>query len=190
MVRRYNKIICIYLINITNVILSATFKILYNITNCNKLVEGGINLNNQDISSYYPAGQRILKRKGYDEYNYRNFIKVFSEDIKVADRTILASTNTTRIQDNIENNEGKQSFLAIFYYLLLLVLVASLYNLYNAIISSFNFENMKYNEGSILNLVIALFIFFVIFIITWKVKKEELRSKRTATAGKLRVLDI
>jgi len=147
-------------------------------------------LNNQDISSYYPAGQRVLKRKGYDDYNYENFMKVFGDDIKATDRRILEDTSTTRIQDNIENNEGKQSFLAISYYLLLLALVAGFYNLYNAIISSFNFENMKYNEGNIWNLLVALFILIVIFIITWKVKKEELRSKRTATAGKLRVLEV
>ena len=42
---------------------------------------------------YYPAGQRILKKKGYDEYNYENYMTVFGDDIKKEDKKDIESSN-------------------------------------------------------------------------------------------------
>jgi len=136
--------------------------------------------------SYYPAGQRKLRDKGL-EYNYDNFIRIFGDDIKDKDLEILKSSDKTRIKDNMNKNEWMQSFLAILYYLLLVVLVGSGYNLYNIIITNFSTENNKIIVNNIWHILISGIIFIVIFYVTWKVKKEEIISKKTSEAGNLKL---
>ena len=54
-------------------------------------------MNNHDISSYYPSGQRKLEKQGV-EYNFENFIDNFSNRIKTEDLVIIESNDTTRIE--------------------------------------------------------------------------------------------
>lgn len=138
------------------------------------------------ISGYYPAGQRILKKKGYDEYNYENYMKVFGDDIKDNDKEILNSSDKTRIRDNMINNAGMQSFLTILYYLLLIVLVGGGYHLYNMVKTSLNIDNNKIIVSNFWDMLISLIVFIVIFYIAWRVKKEEIISKKTREGGRLR----
>ena len=49
-----------------------------------------------DISSYYPAGQSVLRKKNL-EYNYNNFINVYRNRIDNEDISIIESNDTDRI---------------------------------------------------------------------------------------------
>ena len=138
------------------------------------------------LSSYYPSGQRKLRKQGLD-YNFENYINTFGNQIKNEDLEIIRGTNVPIIRENFRNNARRQSFLTILYYLLLIPLVASGYQIYSLFSSLVKIENGTIIVNNIWSIIISIVIFIILFLTTWKVKTEEIISKKTAEAGNLRL---
>jgi len=132
---------------------------------------------------YYPAGQRILKKKGYEEYNYENYMKVFGDDIKKEDKKDIESSDKSTIRRNILKNVRKIELMGMLLYLVIFVLGVSLKNLYDTLSVNVIIENWNIVLNNQSDIIFALAFFFIMFIITWLVKSEVTTYKKTADWG-------
>lgn len=110
-----------------------------------------------NISSYYPAGQRILRKKGL-ENNYENFMQEFGSRINDEDRAIINSNDSERINRLITNKSRpraiKKTRLHIFKTLLA-----------GCVLSIIGVPTYLYVQNGIEDVDVNLLIIFIPFVV-------------------------
>ncbi len=78
-----------------------------------KIRLGIIYMNDQNISPYFPSGQRFLKKRDL-EYNFDNFINYFGNKIDSNELSIITSGNRDNIQELKSTKVWKWAIIHIF----------------------------------------------------------------------------
>ena len=113
------------------------------------------------ISSYYPAGQRIIESKGL-EYNYDNFINEFGDKLYSNDLEILQSNNN----ENIGNLRKKRVGLFSICHVGFQVSLEILKSLAVLLVITIPFYYMIEQGGIIENIILFnLFIIYTLIVL-------------------------